>query len=75
MTIKMLQNARNWAAKHQKFACGWVSTPDPVGDFRSPDPLKWPTPFSNSWVRHCVQPIVNGVNIAMKCVHLSIHNI
>ena len=31
MTIDMLQNARNWAAKHQKFAC-----------FSHPDPMKCP---------------------------------
>ena len=30
MTIAMLQNARNWATKHQKFASGWGSAPDPA---------------------------------------------
>ena len=44
MTIEMLQNARNWAAKHQKFASGWGSAPDPAGGLPSPDPLKWPPP-------------------------------
>ena len=41
MTIKMLQNARNWAEKHQKFASGWGSDPDPSGDGSPPDPLNF----------------------------------
>ena len=31
MTIEILQNARNWAAKHQKFASGWGNASDPAG--------------------------------------------
>ena len=46
MTIEMLQNARNWATKHQKFASGWArgwgSAPDPAGGLCLPDPLKRP---------------------------------
>ena len=62
MTIEMLQNARNWAEKHQKFACGWGSAPDPAGGLKSPDPLKWPH-LSNYWVRHCVIPTISNIEL------------
>ena len=42
MTIEMLQNARNWATKHHKFASGRGSAPDPAGGLRPPDSLKRP---------------------------------
>ena len=38
MTIEMLQDARNWATKHQKFASGWGSAADPAGELLSPRP-------------------------------------
>ena len=38
MTIEMLQNARNWSAKHNKFASGWGSAPDPAEGLSSPRP-------------------------------------
>ena len=44
MTIEMLQNARNWAAKHQKLASGWGSAPDPAGGLPFPRPAEMTSP-------------------------------